>query len=144
MTLRALLAAEGHVMDSDDPEVAIADSAERAVALAAKLPCLILATVSEVPLAVEAMRQGVFGYLLNPFQPGEAGLMVRRAVEWHGGRSPEERSAPVPMRMEEAETRLILDTLRQCKYNKSEAARRLGIGRNTLWRKLKAIRGPKS
>ena len=40
----------------------------------------------------------------------------------------------------EAEQRFILDTLRRCKYNQARAARMLGIGRNTLWRKLKQAR----
>ena len=42
--------------------------------------------------------------------------------------------------LEEVETRHILATLRRCRHNQSEAARILGIGRNTLWRKRKKIR----
>jgi DNA-binding NtrC family response regulator len=87
------------------------------------------------------MRQGAFGYILAPFQPGEAGIMVQRALEWRDAESAPDAGA-APARIEDAEARLILATLRQCKNNRTEAARRLGIGRNTLWRKLKRIRDP--
>ena len=82
------------------------------------------------------MRQGVFGYLFVPFQPGEAPLMVERALE-------EYRPKPEPSKdlvtLEEAEARHILAVLRHCKNNRAKAARMLGIGRNTLWRKLKKL-----
>ena len=42
--------------------------------------------------------------------------------------------------LEEVEALHILDTLRRCKNNQAHAARKLGIGRNTLWRKLKKIK----
>jgi two-component system response regulator HydG len=37
----------------------------------------------------------------------------------------------------ENEGRLLRETLEECSWNKKEAARRLGISRNTLYRKLK-------
>jgi propionate catabolism operon transcriptional regulator len=40
--------------------------------------------------------------------------------------------------MERVECKLIQDTLRACRFNKKETAKRLGISVNTLWRKLKA------
>jgi transcriptional regulator of acetoin/glycerol metabolism len=39
--------------------------------------------------------------------------------------------------MMENEARLLRDVLVECSWNKKEAARRLGISRNTLYRKLK-------
>ncbi|MBI4348633.1 MAG: sigma-54-dependent Fis family transcriptional regulator [Elusimicrobia bacterium] len=39
--------------------------------------------------------------------------------------------------LEEMEKTHILDVLQACKGNQAEAAKKLGIGRNTLWRKLK-------
>jgi two-component system response regulator AtoC len=41
---------------------------------------------------------------------------------------------------EAVERRMIVETLRECRGNQSEAARRLGIGRNTLMRKMKSCR----
>jgi DNA-binding NtrC family response regulator len=40
--------------------------------------------------------------------------------------------------LEDIEKRHILSVLESCKNNQAEAAKKLGIGRNTLWRKLKA------
>jgi DNA-binding NtrC family response regulator len=40
--------------------------------------------------------------------------------------------------MERVEGKLIQDTLRACRFNKKETAKKLGISVNTLWRKLKA------
>jgi DNA-binding NtrC family response regulator len=40
--------------------------------------------------------------------------------------------------MEQVESKLIQDSLRACRFNKKETAKKLGISVNTLWRKLKA------
>ncbi len=41
--------------------------------------------------------------------------------------------------LNDVESDHILDVVRQCKGNRAKAARLLGVGRNTLWRKLKQI-----
>jgi DNA-binding NtrC family response regulator len=43
--------------------------------------------------------------------------------------------------MDEVERRMILATLEHCSGNKSKAARFLGIGLKTLYRKLEAYNG---
>jgi DNA-binding NtrC family response regulator len=151
MTLRAILTADGHEVVRANPDVIFADRREEAIARAREHTCILLTPASEIPLAVDAVKKGVFGYILVPFQPGEAGVMVQRAIEWSEAvsrrekeASPENDLASGPMRIEEAEARVILATLRQCKNNKSKTARLLGIGRNTLWRKLKRIRDAKA
>ena len=141
-TLKAILEASGHEIVEDGADVAIADRAEAAVAHARTMASLVLAQASEVAGAVAAMQQGVFGYVFVPFQPGEAGIMVDRALAWHRG-GPSVPSAPEEVSVttiDDAEKRLILETLRHCRNNKSKAARMLGIGRNTLWRKLKQFK----
>jgi two-component system response regulator HydG len=40
----------------------------------------------------------------------------------------------------QSETERILTAMRACRNNQTKAAKVLGIGRNTLWRKLKRIR----
>ncbi|MBI4951529.1 MAG: sigma 54-interacting transcriptional regulator [Myxococcales bacterium] len=48
----------------------------------------------------------------------------------------------VPATLAEMERRHILATLERCAGNRAATARALGIGENTLWRKLKAYRVP--
>jgi DNA-binding NtrC family response regulator len=135
MILKAMLEAAGHSVTADAPDVVFADNPARAAACAREGPTLLLATAAQIPEAVHAMTQGVYGYVFVPLQPGEAAMMIERSLAL----SPEPKRDPKSLTLEEAETRLILDTLRACKHNQTEAARRLGIGRNTLWRKLKRI-----
>ena len=147
LTLRAMLEAEGCAIEGERADVVITDAVAAAVAASRERPTLLLARVGEVRDAVAAMRQGVFGYILMPFQPGEAMLMVQRALEWKKGFADgetEPASEDGSGSIEDSESRLILDTLRRCKNNQTEAARRLGIARNTLWRKLKRIRASRS
>jgi transcriptional regulator with PAS, ATPase and Fis domain len=53
---------------------------------------------------------------------------VRRALP--------DRSEAEFITLEEMEKRLIVDTLTRCNGNQSEAAKKLGISRSTLWRKI--------
>ncbi len=143
MTLKAMLELEGHRVLDGDSEAAlfIMDDIERATSRASSdAPVLVLCPAEDVGKAVEAMRAGVYGYIFLPFQPGEAGLMVQRALD-NGAQSSEASAAgSTPMRrLEEVESDHILYILRRCKNNQAKAARILGIGRNTLWRKLKKI-----
>jgi len=143
LTLKAMLEAAGHRVVAEAPQAVIADTAPKAVAYAREHPSLVLAHAPDVRDAVLAMHKGVYGYVFLPLQPGEAVLMVERAIreralgEW----GVESAAAPdAGPRLDQAEARLILDVLRQCRNNKTRAAQKLGIGRNTLWRKLKRIR----
>jgi DNA-binding NtrC family response regulator len=135
LTLKAMLEAEGHRLVERDADCIIADTPARAVFCAREKPTLLLAHANEIADAVAAMRRGVFGYIFVPFQPGEVPVMVQRAL--HVGVRNESGEAEAWLTVEDAERRHILTTLRRCKQNQAEAARRLGIGRNTLWRKLK-------
>lgn len=135
LTVKAILERDGHSISTEQPDVIVTDSIPDAVDLAQRLPTLVLATISEIPEAIRAMRGGVFGYILLPFQPGETEIMVRRTL------AQRTVSDDVPLAtLEEVETAHILEVLRRCKHNKVEAARVLRIGRNTLWRKLARIR----
>lgn len=136
LTLKTLLEADGHTVSESEPEVVVTDDFVQAVSLATGIPTLVLAGVSQLRDAVDTMRRGVAGYIFVPFIPGEAALMVRRATG-AGAVVPVSEKNDVPLN--DVETEHILDTLRRCKGNRAEAARRLGIGRNTLWRKLKRI-----
>lgn len=143
MTLKAMLEIEGHrILEGDvGTPLLITDDLDRAAdRVSESTTVLTLCTSDEVGRAVEGMKKGVYGYIFLPFQPGEAGLMVQHALS-----DPvPESSAPLPgdgplRSLEEVESEYILSVLRRCKNNQARAARVLGIGRNTLWRKLRKI-----
>lgn len=140
LTLKALLEAEGHVVVDTQPDVAIADTPAAAVARARECPALVLATASDIAAAVQVMREGVHGYIFVPFQPGEAPLMVSRACAAGDRAVPNETAARNVQTLAQTEKERIQAAMRACRNNQTEAAKALGIGRNTLWRKLKRIR----
>ncbi len=149
ITIKAMLEAAGHRVVTHNPDVIIADAPDAAVELAKHAPTLTLAAAADLPRAIDAMRNGVFGYIFLPLQPGEAVLMVDRAVNApqtrHSRGSGNPANAPsdtMPDPTEDLtlatlERDHVLRVLRAHKSNHTAAARALGIGRNTLWRKLK-------
>ncbi len=141
LTLRTMLEAEGHETVQDAPETVIADLGEEALRCAGRAPTIVIATASQVPEAVRAMKQGVYGYVFVPFQPAEASLMVERALAAPGHEHAPGQGTAMDeiVTLEETETKHIQQVLRLCKHNRAKAARLLGIGRNTLWRKLKKV-----
>ncbi|MDZ4859392.1 MAG: helix-turn-helix domain-containing protein [Candidatus Hydrogenedentes bacterium] len=132
MTLQMMLQASGHEIVSKGPEVIVFEDIAASAAAAGDAPVLVLAGATQIRQAVSAMQKGVYGYIYLPLQPGEADIMVRRASG--GTISPDVTDT---RGLEAIETEHILAVLRQCKGNRSKAARKLGVGRNTLWRKLK-------
>ncbi|MDQ1257443.1 MAG: 8 protein [Candidatus Hydrogenedentes bacterium] len=134
ITLKTILEAEGYRIVEGQADALIADDPVRAEEQAALLPTLVLTAAAGIPRAVAAMRKGVYGYVYVPFQPGEAGMMVQRAL----ARNVPEPEAPLT-RLDEAEAAHIERVLRACGNNRVRAAQVLGIGRNTLWRKMKHI-----
>lgn len=138
MTLNAMLEAAGHTQVDSSPDVLITDSLDVAARHAKTCKTIVTAAASAVPDAVRAMRDaGVFGYVFVPLLPGEAVIAVERAVQ----SSPATSETAAAMRsLEDVEMEHIQRVLRVCKHNQAKAARILGIGRNTLWRKLR--RGP--
>jgi DNA-binding NtrC family response regulator len=133
MVARAMLEAAGCVFVEENAEVCLFDDADEALAHDGSANALILCTMDGVEKAVQTMQEGVYGYVLLPFVPGELELMVARAAGFTETVNNESRLETLA----EVEQEHIKRILRECKHNQAEAARRLNIGRNTLWRKLK-------
>ncbi len=140
-TLKMILEAQGHIIEDNSADVVITDDYSLAIQYAKTFPTLVLASTQQIPQAVKLMQQGVYGYIFVPFQPDEASMMIERALgQWKIGKAIGKRKS---VSLIELETETILKTLAECHFNRSETARRLGIGRNTLWRKLKKIKTKK-
>jgi len=134
VTVSTMLQTDGHIIVGDAPDVILTDAIASAPALVERAPTLVLAASTQIREAVVAMRQGVFGYIFLPLQPGEAEVMVRRAA---GAQAT--KPADTVRLLEDVESEHILAVLRHCKNSRAKAAKLLGVGRNTLWRKLKRI-----
>jgi len=140
ISVKTMLEAAGHRIVPGTSEIVVSDLNDPAVLRANEIPTLVLCTAAELPRAVSAMRRGVFGYVFLPLQPGEVEVMVERALSW---RTPEPKPESEALQdgsvatLADIEREHVLRVLRACKFNRSEAARVLGIGRNTLWRKLR-------
>jgi two-component system response regulator RegA len=139
-------------------EVASAGNAEQALALCAEAPeyavldlrmpggsglellralrlkdpatkVVMLTGYGSIPTAIEATREGAVGYLTKPTDADE---VVKALLEQ---RSPAEALEDTPT-LARAEWEYIHRVLADCADNVSEAARRLGIHRRSLQRKL--------
>jgi DNA-binding NtrC family response regulator len=137
MTLQATLESAGHSVVETGGDVLFTSSVDTALKRARDCRVILLAAASGIPEAVRAMREGVWGYIFVPLQPGEAILAVERALAT--GAATGEDLRP----LEDVELDHIQRVLRKCKNNQARAARMLGIGRNTLWRKLKKASAPR-
>ena len=141
LTVKTLLETEGHQIVDTSPHAVVAASVPEALLWASRYPTLVLAEFAKLPEAIRAMKSGVYGYITLPLQPAEASLMVDRALAGAASRTSQTAvnaaDKVVPLKVIEA--RYIRHALRQCKHNRAKAAKLLGIGRNTLWRKLKEM-----
>jgi len=101
------------------------------LALAASAPAcrtLVLSGQGTIPDAVEALRLGAVDFLTKPIGGAELLAALQDALE------------PLPAEsLEQVERRHILAVLQACGGNVTEAARRLGLYRRTLQRKLQKL-----
>jgi two-component system, response regulator RegA len=90
--------------------------------------CVILTGHGTISAAVEAMRAGAVDFRTKPLDGAEIVGALRDALE------------PLPQEtLEQMERTHILAVLNACGGNISEAARRLGLYRRTLQRKLQKL-----
>ncbi|HNZ47256.1 MAG TPA: helix-turn-helix domain-containing protein [Candidatus Hydrogenedentes bacterium] len=139
ITLEVMLHLEGHTLSEIAGDAAVTDSLPHAADLAGQYPVLLLVPAAQVADAVGLMRKGVHDYALLPLQPGEVPFKIERilaslSAPAHDGVIETGQELKSLAAMEEAHIRLAL---RHCKGNQLQAAKLLGIGRNTLWRKLR-------
>lgn len=90
--------------------------------------CVMLSGQGTIASAVEAMRAGAVDFRTKPLTASEVIAALRDALE------------PLPSEsLDQVERAHILSVLQACGGNISEAARRLGLHRRTLQRKLQKL-----
>ena len=103
--------------------------------LAEKAPgcrCVMLSGHATIDAAVEAMRAGAVDFRTKPISGAEILAALENAME------------PLPSEsLDQVERTHILSVLQACGGNISEAARRLGLHRRTLQRKLQKLPPPR-
>lgn len=96
---------------------------------------VMLSGHGSIRAAVEGMRAGAVDFLTKPVSTAELVQALRAA-----GRPPEpEPPESAARKLDEVEREHILRVLEECGGNISEAARRLGLYRRTLQRKLQKL-----
>lgn len=105
-------------------------------ALVPQMRILLLTGYASIATAVEAIKRGAHDYLAKPV---DADAVVRALLEGEGtaGTDDEPPEAPeAPLALRRLEWEHIQRVLTECDGNISETARRLGMHRRTLQRKL--------
>lgn len=95
---------------------------------------LLLTGYASIATAVEAIKRGAHDYLAKPV---DADAVMRALLDDGGADAAQAAELPEsPLRLRRLEWEHIQRTLHECGGNISEAARRLGMHRRTLQRKL--------
>lgn len=95
---------------------------------------LLLTGYASIATAVDAIKRGAWDYLAKPVD-ADAVVRALRVDDDTEAASPP-TSPDTPLRLRRLEWEHIQRTLQECQGNISETARRLGIHRRTLQRKL--------
>lgn len=98
--------------------------------------CVVLTGHGTIPIAVEAMRAGAVDFLTKPAEGAEILAALRDAAEGGAADAP---GAQTMESLDQVERTHILTVLQACGGNITEAARRLGLYRRTLQRKLQKL-----
>ena len=118
------------------------DILERIKRLQPELAVIVLAGYGTVQSAVYAMKLGAYDYLMAPVKLEELTLALTGAMR-DNRLAPEQSEALPNLTLQksraDAEKNVILSALNAVHGNKDRAARLLGIGRTTLYQKLKQI-----
>ncbi len=118
------------------------------------VPIVVTTADSKIDTAVKAMRMGAFDYVTKPFDQKRILQAIDGALERvrNPGASPRSLRAPEDASaapdgvtpIEALEREAIQRALRQTDGHVGNAAKMLGMGRATLYRRLTAYQGPKS
>lgn len=117
------------------------------------LPVILLTGHSDVPTAMRAIKEGAYEYLEKPCEPARLHDTLRRALHHRGlvlqnrayqhaldAQKPIQFSGTLAEQLEYHERLIIEQALLQENGQVREAAKRLGIPRNTLYDRMNRLR----
>ena len=97
------------------------------------LPVIMITAWGTIPLAVETMNYGAVDFITKPWSNADLIAKVKKALN---DRELEARSET----LDEMEREAIKQALRRCDGNLTEAARQLGITRQSLYRRIEKFK----
>ena len=100
-----------------------------------EMPVILITAWGTIPLAVKAMNLGAFDFMTKPWSNVDLVANVRRALRLFT-----EKESTEPELLEDIERHAITEALRHCDGNLSEAAARLGITRQALYRRIEKFK----
>lgn len=97
------------------------------------MPVIMITAWGSIPLAVESMNFGAVDFMTKPWSNAELIAKIKDALIQSQA---EKEAAEHSETLEEIEHAAIRDALRRCDGNLTEAARQLGITRQSLYRRI--------
>lgn len=97
------------------------------------VPVILISAWGTIPLAVEGMGLGACDFITKPWDNRELMAKVRKAID--SARAAAAQTEP-KQTLDEMERKAIVEALRSCDYNMSQAAALLGITRQSLYRRM--------
>lgn len=98
------------------------------------LPVLLITAWGTIPLSVDAMKLGATDFLTKPWSNADLVAKIKSALAKSAPSEPD-----APRSLEDVERETIRETLRRCGGNLSDAARLLGITRQSLYRRIQKL-----
>ncbi len=111
------------------------DLVRELAALESEMQIVVLTGYASIPTAVDAVKLGATQYLAKPADTSQV-LAAFGLPDPSLGASEDPSSEETPMSIRRLEWEHLQRVLAECHHNVSEAARRLGMHRRTLQRKL--------
>ena len=101
------------------------------------MPVIMITGWGTIPLAVETMNLGAADFITKPWSNADLLAKIKKAL----AKSESEKEASERTEtLDEMERDAIKDALRRCDGNLSEAAKQLGITRQSLYRRIEKFK----
>lgn len=98
-----------------------------------EIPVIMITAWGTIPHAVTTMAYGATDFVTKPWSNADLVARIKKALAGSEARNEADRHAKT---LDEMESEAIRDALRRCGGNLSEAAKLLGITRQSLYRRI--------